>query len=706
MTDRIKKLTELTMANKLAPETVVPEFDRADWFLPQMHRESKRICEFILAQEPVITEYNEFTGLICFFTKEVVGDAFSRNGHYKLKNIEHLFYLKSIDNISTYESQHAAADYERVLKVGIKGIINEIHKSLEIHKSEEEQEFLHALERIAGAIIGWANKCSLRVAEFANTVTDIEHKNNLILLSVALKNVPENGATSFYEALVCIYLCFSFDPDSFGTLDRYLKRFYESDIERGIITRDKAKEYLQEFLLLPQIWNSTNTHRTRGGQSHFCIGGYDEEHNDSFCDITKLIIESLVELPTYIPQITFRWTAKTTHDVMKFVMDCERSDKNKRIAFTNDEKRIKCLTEICCIPYEKAIKYTMVGCNELCFPGAISASTSKGNVLRCIETLFHKKSDLICNAETFEEFFEIFKSELYSDLDIIYDYDNKYNYLRSKDISYVSCLFFNGCIESAKTLTRGGASTAVAAPMLIGITNLIDSLIVVKQFVYDEKLISMRDLCEALCKNWQGYEDIRNIIIKKCHFFGNNDDLSNSIAQRFYDTLYNYLYGKRNLFGYPIIGGDHTGYNEHFKWFGEKTGATPDGRFSGDPLSIGNGQSNGRDRDGLTALLSSVASVDEHGISAGSTVTNIMFEETLVRNDESFDKLVSLFEAYFASGGIHFQLNYVSKDDLLLAKQGDERYKGLRVRVTGFSDYFVNLKESVQDNIIERTVKK
>ena len=160
------------------------------------------------------------------------------------------------------------------------------------------------------------------------------------------------------------------------------------------------------------------------------------------------------------------------------------------------------------------------------------------------------------------------------------------------------------------------------------------------------------------------------------------------------------------MFGYQWLIGDLLGYNEHHKWFGEKTKATPDGRFDGDMLKFGIGQSEGRDKNGLTALLNSIANLDPNGISCGSTVTNISIDEQLIKNDDNFEKTVDMLETYFKNGGIHFQLTYVSKEDLIKAKETPENYGNLRVRVTGFSDYFVKLRESIQDDIIERTTHK
>lgn len=704
MNERIKRLTELTLNGKMYVSPVKTEFDREDLFLSESEKDVKRLCEFILNQKPMVTEYSAFTG---FFRCDgsIVGDAFTRIGHKNTAEALLNFYLKPIDNLSTMEWQHATADYKKVLEKGLKGIIEDIEKSMEVHTKQSELEFLSGLKKVAKAFIKWAHKCSRLALEESKKTTVSQYKENLIKLSESLKKIPENKPTNFYEAILCIYVCFSADPDSLGTLDRYLFDFYKRDIEKGVLTENEAKEYLQELFLMVQAATRADSPLfTRGGESHFCIGGYLPNGEDGFNELSRLIAKSLTELPTYIPQVTLRWTKKLSHKDFRFMLDLERKDKNKRIAFTNDEKRIKCYTEVCGFPYERAVAYTTVGCNEPAFLGAISGSTSKGNIVKSIETLFHKKPESIINAKSFDEFYGIFEKELFSDLKKIYDYDDKYNLLRAKDINYLSALFFNGCIENAKSLTQGGGDVVIASPMLMGITNVIDSLIVVKQFVFDEKLFSMRELADALKADWHGYEELRTLIIKKGKFFGNDDTLSNSVAQRLYESFYNYIRNKRNVFGYHWLIGDLLGYNEHHKWFGEKTKATPDGRYDGDLLKFGIGQSEGKDKEGLTALLNSIAALDDNAISCGSTVTNISLDEQLIKNDEYFEKTVDMLETYFKNGGVHFQLTYVSKEDLLAAKKNPENYGSLRVRVTGFSDYFVRLKDSIQDDIIERTV--
>ena len=707
MNERINKLYELTMSGKMGFVVKTPEYDREDIFLPRQKQESKRVCEFIMNQEPVLNEYSKMTGYFAFGFS-CVGDAFHREGHKATRgDLTKNFYIKPVDNLSTFEWQHATADYKKVLEKGIKGINEEIDESLAIHTELEEKEFLYALKDIAKAMINWAHKCSDRALELSKTVENDEYRENLEQLSKALLNVPENRPSSFYEAVLSIYVCFSADPDSVGTLDRYLRPFYEHDIENGVITREEAKEYLQElFLMLQAATPVTSPNFTRGGESHFCIGGYMPDGSDGFCDISRLIVESLMELPTYIPQVSLRWTAKTPKEVFRFMLDCERKDPHKRIAFQNDEKRIKCYTEICGFPFEKAVEYTTVGCNEPAFLGAITGSNSKINFLRSTARLFHENSDELLHCETFDDFYDVFLRELFADLDIGYEYDDKYNMIRAQDISYISSLFFNGCIEKAKSLTQGAGDIVIASPMLIGIPNVIDSLIVVKQFVYDEKIVTMQELIDALKSDWQGFEDLHILILNKGDFFGNDTERSNFVAQKLYHSMYEYLKNKTNLFGYHFLMGDLIGYNIHHKIFGEKTAATPDGRFDGEMLKFGLEQSGGYDRNGLSALLNSIAKVDPNAIGCGSTVTNFMLDEQLIKNDDHFEKTVDMLETYFKMGGVHFQLTYVSKEDLINAKVTPEDYKNLRVRVSGFSDYFVKLNEAIQDDIIERTTQK
>ncbi len=707
--ERIQELTKKTLKGEMFTTPVPVEFDRMDIFLSKQKMESKRVCDYILKQEPKITPYSRFTGFFRF-DGTVVGDAFNVVGHTATERVMNLFYLKPVENLSTMEWQHATVEYRKVLAKGILGMIEEIDESLKVHEKPEEIEFLEALRSIAVTIIEWAKLCSEKVRIFAEKIEEENNRKNLLKLADALLRVPANKPQSFYEAVLTVYICFSADPDSVGTLDRYLNSFYEADIASGSLTRDEAKEYLQElFLMLQAATSPASPNFTRGGQSHFCIGGYLPNGEDGFTDLSHLILEALIELPTYIPEVTLRWTKKLAKEHFRFALDCERKDPNKRIAFQNDEPRIKCYTEIGGLSYEKAVSYTTVGCNEPAFPGTTSGSTSTANFARSMEILFHQRADTIRKAADFDEFYAAYEQVLFEEMDKIRAYDDMFNKERAKDISYISSLFFNGCIENARSLTQGGDrgnEPNLSGASLIGIPNVLDSLIVVKQFVFEENLLTMEELIDALEKNWEGYEDIRTVILKKGDFFGNDTARSNGIANRLYTSLYHHLTGVKNAFGYQWLVGDLIGYKPHHSYFGAAMEATPDGRKRGDSLKFGLGQGEGKDRNGLTALLNSVAKADPTGIGCGQTITNLMLDEQLVKNDESFEKTVDMLEAYFKNGGVHFQLNYVSAEDLKKAKVAPDAFKTMRVRVSGFSDYFVKLDDAIQDDIIERTSLK
>ena len=211
----------------------------------------------------------------------------------------------------------------------------------------------------------------------------------------------------------------------------------------------------------------------------------------------------------------------------------------------------------------------------------------------------------------------------------------------------------------------------------------------------------MPELIDALKSNWAGYENLKMSISKRGKFFGNDDDTSNYAAKFLYDTLFEYIKNKKTVFGYPALIGDHTGYQLHFKWFGEGTKATPDGRCNGEPLSYGISQDNCKLKNGLTALMNSISKFDTNGISS-ATVTNFTLDKLYAEDKNYFEKTVDMLETYFKNGGIQFQLNYMSQEELLRAKADPEKYKNLKVRVTGYSDYFTNLNGAIQDSVIQR----
>ena len=533
-----------------------------------------------------------------------------------------------------------------------------------------------------------------------------ERIEKLAELAETLPKAVRKGASGFYEAVLSVYFFYAFLPDSIGLIDRYLYPYYKKDVESGKITENDAKDFLQELFIMIQSTSHPETPQfTRGGECHFAVGGYTPEGEDGFNELSRLIIEALLDTPVYCPQVSFRRTEKTPFETLKFMMDRERTDKNKRIDFINDEPRIRALIKSG-IDFEKAVDYTATGCNETILNGGTYFGGMKSNIVSAITGVMYARSDEAAGCRTFDEFYSLFEDELASVLEKIQAYSDKFNGKKAKDLDVVSSIFLDGCIENAASVTQGGCTASTNALQLIGSTNVIDSLSVIKQFVYDEKIISPAELIGALKNDWQGYEKLRTRILNTGRFFGNNDPLSDGIAKRFFDSVARCLDGKKDLFGFPVFGcrGAQIGYHPHHTLFGDLTEATPDGRQKGEMFTYGMNQINGKDREGLTALLSSLAQADESDISFGPSVTNVLVDEKMMFDDAQFEKTARLFETYFKLGGLHLQLNYVAKEDLIKAKANPAEYGNLRVRVSGFSEYFINLLPELQDEIIARTV--
>ena len=422
MIDRIKKLTEKTIKGEMWIEHTDTEYDREDIFLSPLTMNAKRTYEYIINQKPFVDENVAFTGFLAF-RGDVMGDNFYRAGHVNYSKLNSTFYNRPIDSLVTFEFQHSVADFEKVIKIGINGFKEEIKESMKKHTDLDKLEFLSALELMTKAMEDWAQKCHLEAKKKAETTKNAETADRLNKLADALIKVPMNPAETFYEAILSIYFTYAFVPDSIGCIDRYLYPFYKKEIKAGTLTKEEAKAYLQELFLMLQARIHISSDRfTRGGESHFCIGGYLENGEDGFNELSKLIVESLMELPTWIPQISLRWTKKTPYEVLKFMMDCERKDPNKRIAFVSDEPRIKAFMEIGGFPFELACKYTMVGCNEPQLPGGIFMGGCDTNGLKPIENTFFNRSEDIKKAKSFDEFYCIFEEELFKVMDKIMEY--------------------------------------------------------------------------------------------------------------------------------------------------------------------------------------------------------------------------------------------------------------------------------------------
>lgn len=710
MEERVVQLARLLRQQDLYdPPVTEIEYDPFDLALPEAQFNGKRIVDYILAQPIYLTDNNRFTGMLRFDNPPVPGDIFSRRNHKWFKEARSAFYSPNYrENLVVFEWQHAAPNYEFILKHGITGSLKKIEQSKFTYADDGEAiDFLMGVEQACNGIIRWSEKCADAHEKAAQQCADPDRKRELFLLANTCRKVPRYPAESFYEALQSIVFCFQFLPDSVGTIDRTLYPFFKKDIESGKLTREQAMSLIGEVFV--HFCNHTpvgTVNADRTAECHFSIGGYLHNGEDGFNDLSRLMVETLMSLDIRRPAISLRWNKKTPFSVLKFMLDCERNDPHKRFAFVNDEPRVRALMDICGFSFEDAVKYTMVGCNEPSFPGAIWMGGCTGNAVHSLVGTLYGRTEEIVNCGDFEAFYNIYKQELSKDIDRIIDYQNLFNTIRAKDTNVLSAFLLDGCIENAIPPNRFGCTKKIGGFNLMGITCVIDSLTIIKQFVFEEKRTDMAHLVQTLRENWKSDEQLRRDILRYGKFFGNHETISDEMAKRFTRELYELTRSRKLKYGSSILIGTLAGYNPHHMRYGAMTEATPDGRYSGDGFMVGTGQAGGKDMRGLPALMHSLAQMDETGILCGPNVCNMFVDETMVRDDEQFDKLCHMIEAYFRLGGSHIQLNYISKEQLLAAEAEPEKYQNLRVRVSGYSTSYVNLPVPHRQEILNRTVQR
>ena len=258
------------------------------------------------------------------------------------------------------------------------------------------------------------------------------------------------------------------------------------------------------------------------------------------------------------------------------------------------------------------------------------------------------------------------------------------------------------CIDNARGYTQGGARYNYCNWDIIGTANLADSLVAIRKMVFEKRIVSLQELIDILASDWDGYEQLRVQVINQFPHFGNNDDGVDEVARQIIETFSGIL--KRRI---PFRGGEYIlgttagGENMHME-FGRVTGATPDGRKSGMPLADSIGAAQGVDRQGITAVLNSVATLP-HRLLPTATTLNVRMDPKLLNTEEGIEKIVALIRGHFMSGGQQMQFNFYDRELLLKAKQYPEKYGNLMVRVAGYSAPFVSLWSDLQEEIIART---
>ena len=705
---RIQRLLARALAADIRPNPVAVEYDPADMSLPEPVRIGKRLKEYISAQPVTLRADEELVGWLTF-DGSVESDLFPRIGHRAFARAafgESGYYCKPQDALATFEWQHSSIDYQKLLYSGLDGIRWEIEGSKRSWAGNQERlDYLRGMELALDGLEARARNCAAECRRQAKAETDPARRAKLVEMAERCARVPMNRAASFIDAVQSIAFCFDCLSDAIGRLDQYLAPYYFADLKKGTLTREQAEEALQElFIYIDAHTPHGSSNYDKGGECHMTVGGLTPDGQDGWTEFSQLVVEAAMALDLKRPQMSFRWHPGTKRETLRFMLDCERKDPNMRIAFDGDMPRIEAFTKRFGLPVKMARNYCMTGCNECTFMGGVSLGGCKWNILRTMDMLFAKRREEVLGCKTWADFQKLFEDQLRREFDEYVVWFNRFNELRSGDCNVLSALFLSGCVQNAKSPTRGGASCGDALVLLIGQPNLIDSLCVVRQFVFEEKRCTMSGLADALAANWEGHAALRTEIQCEGKFFGANDPFTNEVAQFADHALARVVAGRRDRFGNLFDFGNLAGYHDHGAKFGRVTGPTPDGRKRGEDMSFGSGPAMHHGTDAATSALLSVAKMDPERLLAGGGIMNLSLPASTACDDGEFEKVVMLVETYFREGGLHLQLNHVSRETLIDAQKHPEKYPNLRVRVSGFSGYFVRFKKTIQDEIIARTV--
>lgn len=523
-------------------------------------------------------------------------------------------------------------------------------------------------------------------------------------MAEALKTIPRKGATSFYEA--CLFHriilfalhCTGAYQLTIGRFDQYMYPFYQADVVRGV-SREELLETLELFFIAMNVDGDLYVGLQQGdnGQS-MVLGGYDKFGNEMFNDLSALCMDASLELSLIDPKINLRVSKKTPDWIYEYGTKLTKQGLGFP-QYCNDDVIVPYLIST---GYEEddAWDYTVAACWETIIPNVGNDCPNRGvmNFPKRVNLAVHEH---LLEAETFEEMMRYACESVAA-----YCYELRDRCDMSKHPSafpiraaFLS-LFVDGCLEKARDISEGAAKYNNDGSHGAGIANAADALAAIRLRVYEEKSISKEDLLAALDANFEGYEELRNLLLSAPKM-GNNDDYVDEIACRLMDTFATTLNGLPNgRFGGVWRAG--TGSAQEYVRSSRDVPATADGRLAGDVYGCSYSPAITSKLDGPLSVIQSFTKFDLARISNGGPLT-IELHDTVFRNEEGEKKVAQLVKAFVHLGGHQLQLNSINRDRLLEAQAHPEDYPNLIVRVWGWSGYFCELDKAYQDHIIRRT---
>ena len=602
---------------------------------------------------------------------------------------------------STWFGGHIVLDFTSILKNGLGYYQQEI--DFYRKNNPDKNEFYDAMETILKAIQLYIYRYSLKASE----VSALEgyDKDQFQQISHDLDTITNGKPQNFRQALQLLWIIHLLNgADSFGRFDYYLFEFYKNDIDNGILTKEEAKNIIVDlFIKIEEV----------GQIQNMTIGGVDADGVAFYNDLTEICVQTTELLGYKGPNLCLRVSKEMPEQFWEAAMKCIGTGIGLP-ALYNDEVYIDSLVSN---GIEKSIanNYCLAGCSQIMIPGMSNFYNDVGilNAAKVMELAFYNGYDLrtekqvgpktgeVASFITFGQLYEAVCKQL----DYFCDLETKINdkdaqFRASREGYAMRTLFIQDCIKTGKPIFEGGARYNNIELEVLGITNVADSLYAVKKIIFDEKKVSFSVLIEALKNNFAGSEELRKMLVN-VEKFGNDcqgvDKMRSDISRRIFSKFNN----TPTVLGGVSVPGEVI-FTAH-DYAGHVTGATPDGRYSGYVLADSAGASQGKDLCGPTALLNSVLKIPTKNFLLTSIVINLKFLNSVFNS--SREKIKILFQTFFENGGMQLQVNVVDARILELARRHPDEYRSLVVRVGGYSEYFVNLPESLQLEIISRTTQ-
>jgi len=613
-------------------------------------------------------------------------------------------------------SDHFAPGYERFLHDGVEGVLARIAASLECHADEPDKvEFLTAQKLVMEGFSAYVRHYGEAAARRAAQTDNPDCRTELTRMAADLEYISVHPPKTLRQALnlvMLVHFSFYFQNKyamALGRMDQYLYPFFRRDVDNGELTIEEAEDLFGcAFIKLTEA-------RWFGGDDvvNICIGGVTPQGEEGINDLSYVILHAVGNCNVPGPNLSAR-----LHEGMpdRFLDECLQviGTGLGYPALMNDRVNIPALQRHGYTP-EDARDYCFVGCIENFIPGKQPAwSDGRFNIPQFLEAVFYRgrcqldghflgvDTGPLEDMDTMEKFMAAFEEQITfaaAEYAMVFNNENgRYNYRNYAD-PFMS-IFCDDCIARGKDINSGGAKYPSAHGVgCMGIGTITDSLAAVEKLVYVDKTVTLTQLRDAMASNYADQEVLRQQLIHAPKY-GNNDDFADKYAVwyvEFLDKVFSRYRTRDNGPFYTAIASNIQSVSA-----GHVTGATPDGRLSGVPLSDAASPTYGMDKNGPTATFLSMSKPDYSLVSCG-TVLNQKYTPDMLRDPKKRAALTAAIKVYFACGGQEVQINCVSREDLKDAMANPDKYRNLVVRVSGFSAYFVTLSREVQEDILHRT---